>query len=300
MTSKNDQEDLAQYHYPITDSSKKTNGKPLTNEQITFFQEHGYLSNIQLLEESEVDALLDELEKNLIAEKAPSPYFYEYHANELDQVNSTQESVLFHALGAWRVSKLFHDLVFHQRLAKIVSQLLNNAKKVRLFHDQIFAKPPRYGATVAWHQDYSYWTRTKPMNHLTVHIALDAQDEQNGCLHYVDGSHQWNLLPVTSRHFNDMESILKVLNPQQIDHFRRHTKSIIYKRGQISIHHPLLVHGSFGNTSDRPRRAYVLNFLGDTVRSDTNEPLLEGVPVIKKGEIVKGKYFPIVYPFPKS
>ena len=51
------------------------------------------------------------------------------------------------------------------------SQLLSfNEKevKVRLWHDQLFAKPAGHGGCVAWHQDYSYWTRTYPMRHLTV------------------------------------------------------------------------------------------------------------------------------------
>jgi ectoine hydroxylase-related dioxygenase (phytanoyl-CoA dioxygenase family) len=63
------------------------------------------------------------------------------------------------------------------------------------------------------------------MNHLTVHIALDDQTVENrfvielncdkGCLHYIPGSHKWQLLPITSRHFNDMDSILEVLDEDQ-------------------------------------------------------------------------------------
>ena len=69
---------------------------------------------------------------------------------------------------------------------------------VRFWHDQLFAKPPRFGGCVAWHQDYScarlcfkrmtdcldfrYWTRTRPMNHMTVHVALDDQTVENGSL----------------------------------------------------------------------------------------------------------------------
>lgn len=58
--------------------------------------------------------------------------------------------------------------------------------------------------------DYSYWTRTTPMAHMTVHIALDDETSSNGGLCYVPCSHKWPLLPITSRHFNDMESIRKV------------------------------------------------------------------------------------------
>jgi hypothetical protein len=43
---------------------------------------------------------------------------------------------------------------------------------------------------------------------------------ENGCLHYIPGSHKWSLLPITSRHFNDMESIQTVLNDEQRKQFK--------------------------------------------------------------------------------
>ena len=54
-----------------------------------------------------------------------------------------------------------------------------------------FVKPGGEGAVVQWHQDFSYWDRTGPMAHLTVHIALDDQTLENGALHWVPGSHRW-------------------------------------------------------------------------------------------------------------
>ena len=67
---------------------------------------------------------------------------------------------------------------------------------------------------MAWHQDYSYWTRTEPMSHLTCWIALDDSDRDNGCLYYVPGSHRWKFLPVTGLAGN-MDEIMTVLSPEQ-------------------------------------------------------------------------------------
>ena len=97
------------------------------------------------------------------------------------------------------------------------SQLLGGA--VRFWHDQLFCKPPRHGGVVAWHQDYSYWTRTLPMAHLTCFIALDDTDLENGCLHHVPGTHRWPLLPVTGL-AGDMNAIQTVLDPDQKAIFR--------------------------------------------------------------------------------
>ena len=145
---------------------------------------------------------------------------------------------------------------------------------------------------MAWHQDYSYWTRTTPMNHLTCWIGLDNSAEDNGCLQYVPGSHRWTLLPIVGL-AGDMDAIQDVLTPDQWEQFQ-HPVAIEMPKGHASFHHPLMVHGSFANRTDRPRRAAVLNYFRDGTRSDTDETLLEGVPVIPQGERMQGQFFPVV------
>ena len=208
--------------------------------------------------------------------------FYEFHTNESGRV----DNVLFHALGAWRIEPGFHDLLWHPALLVPAAQLLGGA--VRFWHDQLFCKPARHGGVVAWHQDYSYWTRTVPMEHLTCFVALDDCDELNGCVQYVPGSHRWPLLPITGL-ANDMEAIHTVLSPEQGQQFRPVPARL--RRGEASFHHPLTVHGSQANHSDRPRRATVVNVFRDGVRSATDGPLLEGVPVVAAGQLMGGRSF---------
>jgi len=56
-----------------------------------------------------------------------------------------------------------------------------------------------------------------------------------------------------------------------------------------------MVHGSYKNNSEKQRRAFVLNVFADGTESNTDEILLEGVPIVKKGVKLKGKYFPLLY-----
>ena len=58
--------------------------------------------------------------------------------------------------------------------------------------------------------------------------------------------------------------------------------AIEMKRGEASFHHPMIVHGSYENRSDRSRRAMVINAVQDGVCSDTDEPL----PTGEVGEIL--------------
>jgi ectoine hydroxylase-related dioxygenase (phytanoyl-CoA dioxygenase family) len=108
----------------------------------------------------------------------------------------------------------------------------------------------------------------------------------------VPGSHRWPLLPVTGL-AGDMNEIMTVLNEDQKAAF--HPVPIELKRGYCTFHHPLLVHGSFENRSERQRRATVINVFRDGVRSMSDEPLLAGVPPIAKGARMDGTFFPLLF-----
>lgn len=285
--------DLADYHHPVSTLFKQPTSKEewdqykLSEEQIAYFHEYGHLSGIKLLEESQVAALNSELEE-ITDPKHPGNYlFYEFHSNE----SKNPESVLFHSLGHWRITPGFHDVLWNPAFLMAASQLLGN-KAVRFWHDQLFCKPARHGGVVAWHQDYSYWTRTIAMQHLTCWVGLDDATTANGCLHYIPKSHHWGLLDKPEL-AGDMLGIMDYLNEEQKAAFN--PLPIELKKGYATFHHPLLVHGSYANKSERSRRAFVLNVFAEGVVSNTDDELLKGVPVINKGNKMEGKYFPLLY-----
>jgi ectoine hydroxylase-related dioxygenase (phytanoyl-CoA dioxygenase family) len=185
----------------------------------------------------------------------------------------------------------FHDLLWNAAFTTPAAQLLGGA--VRFWHDQLFCKPAEHGGVVAWHQDYSYWTRTVPMNHLTCWIGLDDSTVDNGCVHYVPGSHRWNLLPITGL-AGDMQAIRAVLTPEQWEQFQK-PMAVELKAGECVFHHPLTVHGSFENRTSNPRRAVVINAVRDGVCSDSDAPLLAGIPVVAKGRPLSGQFFPLLF-----
>ncbi len=285
-------EDLAEYGQPMGSlfprptSPEQWRQYRLSPEQLDFYRREGYLSGVRLLSEEQVEVLREELTPLFDPEHPGHELFHEYHSNESTNPNT----VLFHALGAWRIAPAFHELLWNPAFTMPASQLVEGP--VRFWHDQLFCKPPRHGGVVAWHQDYSYWTRTQPMTHLTCFIALDDTDNENGCLRYVPGSHRWPLLPVTGL-AQDMDAIQTVLSDDQKAAFQ--PVPIRLKKGYASFHHPLLVHGSLASTSDRPRRATVINVFRDGVRSASDRNLLKGVPVIPVGAPVTGKFFPLLF-----
>jgi hypothetical protein len=284
--------DLAGVHGLISDLFKwpaagnSWDAYRLTQEQIGHFQERGYVSGIRVLNDPQIDVLVAALDRLADPQHPGHPLFYEYHSNE----SKNPATVLFHALGAWRIEEAFHDILWNPAFLMPASQLLGGA--IRFWHDQLFSKPARHGGVVAWHQDYSYWTRTEPIAHLTCWIGLDDSTVENGCLCYVPGSHKWSLLPITGLAGN-MDEIMTVLSPEQKEAFR--PVPIELKRGECSFHHSLLIHGSYENRVDRPRRATVINVFRDGVRSASNESLLEGVPPVPAGQPMEGRFFPLLF-----
>ena len=285
-------EDLSTRHHPVAGlfaqprSTDEWNRYLLTVEQIESYRENGYFAGIRMLNDEQIDQLRDELSALVEPSHPGRDLFYEYNSNE----STDPSKILFHALGAWRVAPGFHDLLWNPAFLMPASQLLGGA--VRFWHDQIFYKPAHHGGVVAWHQDYSYWTRTRPLAHLSCWIGLDDSTRENGCVHYVPGSHRWNLLPVTGL-ANEMEAIQTVLSDQQKEQFK--PVAIELKKGEASFHHPLMVHGSYENRTDHPRRAAVINVFRDGVASASDKPTLEGVPPIPVGEKMAGQFFPLLF-----
>ena len=283
-------EDLSRFHHPIShlfpqpETTEEWKRFRLSDQQVSFFRQNGYLTGIQILNSEQIRALREELAR-IMDPHSRRDLFYEYHSNE-----STDPShVLFHALGAWRVSPAFHDILWNPAFLVPASQLLGGP--VRFWHDQLFVKPPHHGGVVAWHQDYSYWTRTKPLAHLTCWIGLDDSTPANGCVQYVPGSHQWPDLPKPVL-TGELDAIKEIL-PEEI---RPKFKPVCaeLKKGESSFHHARTMHGSGANTTDIPRRATVINVVLDGVRSDSDEPLLEGVSV-PKGKKLDGQFFPLLF-----
>lgn len=269
-----------------SDLAKNTSSFSISDAQLSFFKTQGYLPDIKVLSDFQADKLLEELVDLSNPQSPGNELFHEYHSNESTDPNK----ILFHALGAWRIKPSFHDILWAPGFLIPASQLLGGA--VRFWHDQLFCKPARHGGVVAWHQDYSYWTRTQPMQHLTCWIALDDANEENGCLHYIPQSHEWDLLPITGL-AGDMESIKSVLKPLQYDKFT--PTPVPLKKGHATFHHPLTIHGSFENRSAFPRRAVVLNVFLDGTFSSSDEPLLKGVPPVPKGQSLSGQFFPLLF-----
>lgn len=148
--------------------------------------------------------------------------------------------------------------LFERRSASVARQLVGETAV--LDYDQFLAKRPnKPDAVFTWHQDAGYWpTGTPEPLTATCSLALDDADKENGCLRVVPGSQKGALRPHRPIHGDDRENshILGVeLDPED------QVIQLPLKRGDMTVHDEMIIHGSGGNRSPtRWRRTYITAF----------------------------------------
>ena len=148
------------------------------------------------------------------------------------------------------------------RLLDLVEALLGPG--VVLFSSCWVVKPPRTGRPAAWHQDGGTWP-LEPLDAVTLWVALDDADAGNGTLRVVPGSHRGGLLPHDRDDARLQTELFNVSLPAaQVDEAA--AVDVVLRAGDVSAHHPALIHGSGPNRSPRPRRALVARYHPPTSR----------------------------------
>jgi ectoine hydroxylase-related dioxygenase (phytanoyl-CoA dioxygenase family) len=142
------------------------------------------------------------------------------------------------------------------RLVAIAVEVLGGP--VEAFAATYLLKPPGVGLPALWHQDGHPWQeRLGGAAAVTLWVALDPSTPENGCLRVVPGSHRLPLHPLRP---NDVvPSIFGVeLDPTVVDEGA--ATDVVLAAGDVSVHHPNLVHGSGPNRSSQPRRALAVRY----------------------------------------
>ena len=85
------------------------------------------LVEFSVLDDEQIAVLRDELAELIDPNHPAHDLFYEFHSNE----STNPLTVLFHALGAWRIKPGFHDLLWNPAVLMPASQLLGGAVRGR-------------------------------------------------------------------------------------------------------------------------------------------------------------------------
>lgn len=153
-------------------------------------------------------------------------------------------------------SREWLEFATQPELLDIAAQLAG--KNLVLWGTTIFGKPAGCGKETPWHQDGDYYP-IRPLETITVWVALDDANTDNGCMRLIPGSHKKR--KIFSHHWEENEalSINKVCDAEHFDESTAH--DLVLKAGQVSFHDVYMVHGSRANTTAERRAAFIVRIM---------------------------------------
>jgi ectoine hydroxylase-related dioxygenase (phytanoyl-CoA dioxygenase family) len=240
--------------------------------EIQTFQREGYLKiPHRVIEEEHLQRLRGSYDQVFKGEAVRNLSQTE-SANE-EAIETTDEK-MWKVGGMWKRSEDFWHLVYYQPLLDIVESLIGGS--VQLFEDEALYKPANDGGLIPWHQDNGYW-RCQPAALVSIWIALDDADEENGCMNVIPGSHLSGEFGHSKAEMGDSK-LSKILLNTQVDESK--AIPIPLSAGHAMVHHCLTLHASRPNCSNRDRRAMVINYMPVGTRNGEGELLKEGYPIL--------------------
>ena len=215
----------------------------LSSDEVDFYHREGYLIPKVNLSEEELHRFQQSLDRVVEQNPGVRPEFLVSAHLETKGAEGVRGSYDFLELGQQPL------------ILEAVAQVLGS--NFALWGCQIFCKPGYTGMEVPMHQDGEYWP-IRPLSTVTVWVALDRSDKENGALRVVPRSHQERRIfqhetcegLVLSQRLTK-EELGKLEAPMDVE----------LEPGQFSMHDVFLVHGSNPNRSPRRRAGVALRYM---------------------------------------
>lgn len=219
------------------------------------FDLHGFVVVRQFLpvvEQAELQANLDRYIREVVPTLSDADAFY--------QERSRPETLK--QLQRMGQDPFFREYMQHPRWRALAEALIG--EPVRADEPEWFNKPPGTNHVTPPHQD-NYYFCLAPPHVVTIWLALDTIDAENGCLRYVDGSHQRGF---RSHARSKILGFSQGITDYAADDFTREVAALLAP-GDAVAHHGMTIHRADANLSQtRQRRSFALVFKGQSCQRD--------------------------------
>ena len=219
----------------------------LTDEQVTFFHENGYLS-IPAVSAVDELARLVPIYDRMFAMRAgyKEGNFFDFAGK------SDREPLLPQILMPSKYEPALRESLIYRNCAAMAVQLLG--PKAEFVFDHAMVKPAGGGPT-PWHQDQAFWRTGGQYRTLSFWIPLQDVDRENGCLKFVPKSNRGPLHEHRPLDDDPRKHGLEAIGVSE--------EAAVYcplAAGGATVHHWLTCHGADANRTKAGRRAYVIGF----------------------------------------
>lgn len=218
----------------------------LTSEQAAQYKEHGYTIFSGFLSQSEVDALLADIE--MISAEATVAN-HDRSRMEMEPSQGPEGKLVRRIYEPCTHYPRFRSLSESKRLLDVAEQLLG--PNLIFHYSKINMKPPTIGSVVDWHQDLTYYPLTNSGS-VSILFYLDNTDSSNGCLQVIPDAHLDRPLDHT------LNGIFQGRITEPVDA----SKAVFLegKAGTTIFMHCLTPHSSAPNKSAKARRTLILSY----------------------------------------
>jgi phytanoyl-CoA hydroxylase len=248
----------------------------LSQDQIDFFWENGYLPYNKVLSDEEL--ALYRCEYDLEFEKAWEKDQVRNLAVDDGQDLETKKSAPQQMLQIMQMSDRnihYRKLIYNDAILDAVQDVIG--PNLMLFHDQALFKPAHTGGAVFWHQDNAYW-KCRPATLVSCWLTLDDVTVENGAMQVIPGSH---LKPVWHPPSQATTALFNI--EDQVDTSK--AVAINLPAGSCMFHHCQTLHYTQPNETDRQRRAFAIHFMQPGTRDGDGNVFHTGYsrPVLRTG-----------------
>jgi len=212
----------------------------LNSNQLKQYHDDGYVAPINAITKDEANEIRKEIE--LIENKWPK-----------ELVGSGRNYIHL-------ISTVFDKIAHNANILNAIESIIG--KNILICGTTLFIKNPNEKGYVSFHQDAKY-IGLEPYNWVTAWIAVTDTNEENGCMRMWSGSHKEDLKDHNQK-FDEGNLLTRGQTVENVP--IEETKPIVLKAGQMSLHHPKIVHGSGLNNSNDRRIGFVIqSYIGSDV-----------------------------------
>ncbi len=266
----------------------------LTQEQTLFFHENGFLRIPEVFTAEETAELSAEMDRLVEDWAFTSPGWSGPWRQAYMDPETEKKSKLTAMHDLHFYSDAWMRAVTHHKLTACIAALIG--PNVELHHSTMHIKPPQTGHPFPMHQDNPFY-RHENGRFIDSLVHLDDTSHANGEIRFLAGSHKQGYL----EHITQLEDGTGCSPHLPTDEYKlEDTVPVPAKAGDVVVFSINTVHGSYINTTARPRRLVRVGY------RDPDNKQIAGQSVGRPSLMVQGyrtrregmELFPVVGPAP--
>jgi phytanoyl-CoA hydroxylase len=252
-----------------TVSTVNTTPETLSDEQIAFYRQNGFVKIPGIISKEEAEA-------------------YCAAATELQtRMQSYSTSPIFTQLvNAWRESEAIKSLTLNRNVAGVAEKL--SGIPLRIWHDHLLIKQPHNKTPTEYHQDRPFWPHATSRHTLSAWIALVDVPVERGCMSFIPGTHERvDLRPQDLTDASDLMTIAPdlVFQPRV---------TLPLRAGDCTFHNGYTAHMANPNDTDIARVAHIIVYMDVNTTYSGIKHVVTDPLGLQVGDRLDGELFPHV------